>query len=114
MWEIEFYESDKDVPVECFLDSLDPKSRAKALWEIILLKKLGNKIREPYSKPIKNGIFELRIKSSSNIARIFYFFYYKEKIILTNGFIKKSNKTPKDEIEKAIQYKKDYERRNHE
>ena len=114
MWEIEFYESDKDVPVEKFLDSLDTKSRAKALWEIILLQKLGNKIREPYSKPIKNGIFELRIKSSSNIARIFYFFYYKEKIILTNGFIKKTNKTPKNEIEKAIQYKIDYERRNHE
>jgi phage-related protein len=53
---------------------------------------VGNNIREPYSKHIENGIFELRIKSSSDIARVFCFFFDKEKIILTNGFIKKAKK----------------------
>jgi phage-related protein len=78
------------------------------VWEILLLKNLGNKIRKPYSKHIDDGIFELRIKALSNIARVFSFFFDKEKIILTNGFVKKSQKTPKKEIEKARKYKTDY------
>ena len=50
---------------------------------------------------------ELRIRQSSNIARIL-FFYDGNKIVLTNGFIKKSNKTPRNEIIKAIKYRKYY------
>ncbi|MGL4867269.1 MAG: type II toxin-antitoxin system RelE/ParE family toxin [Cetobacterium sp.] len=46
------------------------------------------------------------------MSRIFYFFFTKEKIVLTNGFIKKTQKTPKKEIEKAKEYKFDYIRRN--
>ncbi|HPR97398.1 MAG TPA: type II toxin-antitoxin system RelE/ParE family toxin [Thermotogota bacterium] len=110
MWEVIFYEDENNKPVEDFLDSLNTKMKAKALWEIVLLKNLGNKIREPYSKHIEDGIFELRIKVSSDIARVFYFFFDHEKIILTNGFIKKSNKIPKKEIEKARKYKIAYER----
>lgn len=86
--------------------------RAKAVHKIQILKEIGNNLREPYSKPIQDGIFELRIKFSSNISRIFYFFYVDKKIILLSGFIKKTQKTPKLEIEKAIGYKIDYERRN--
>ena len=78
---------------------------SKAVNEIELLKNCGNNLREPYSKYISNGIFELRIKFSSDISRIFYFFYIGNKIILTNGFIKKTQKTPQAEIEKAIKYK---------
>lgn len=113
MWSIEFYEKENGKkPVQDFLDSLDVKMRAKAVHEIQILKEIGNNLREPYSKPIQDGIFELRIKFSSNISRIFYFFYVDKKIILLSGFIKKTQKTPKLEIEKAIGYKIDYERRN--
>ena len=112
MYEIIF--SDKEdgkVPVEEFLDSLSPKLLAKTLKDIDLLEKFGNNLREPFSKKLSDGIFELRTKQSSDITRIFYFFIFDKRIVLTNGFVKKSNKTPRSEIELAIKYKKDFERR---
>lgn len=61
-----------------------------------------------YSKYLRDGIFELRCQSGNNISRILYFFYCNNKIIMTNGFIKKTNKTPKKEIELAKLRKADY------
>ena len=58
-----------------------------------------------------DDIFELRIKFAKDISRIFYFFWSEKKIILTNGFVKKSQKTPKNELDKAKKYKEDYKRR---
>ena len=43
---------------------------------------------------------------------LFYFFYVDNKIIVTNGFIKKTQKTPQNELKKALKYKKDYERKH--
>lgn len=112
MHEIIFYDKeDGKVPVEEFLNSLSPKLLAKTLKNIDLLEKFGNNLREPFSKKLVDGIFELRTKQSSDITRILYFFVIDKKIVLTNGFVKKSNKTPKSEIELAIKYKKDFERR---
>lgn len=112
MYEIIFYDKeDGKVPVEEFLNSLSPKLLAKTLKNIDLLEKFGNNLREPFSKKLVDGIFELITKQSSDITRILYFFVIDKKIVLTNGFVKKSNKTPKFEIELAIKYKKDFERR---
>ena len=69
-------------------------------------------LRKPYSEYLEDGIFELRTKQSSNITRILYFFVIGNKAVLTNGFTKKSQKTPKKEIELAKKYRKDYERRH--
>ena len=55
----------------------------------------GNNIREPYSKFLGDGIYEVRVQQVNNIARVLYFFVVNKKIILTKGFIKKSQKTPK-------------------
>lgn len=87
--------------------------RVKALHGLSILEEFGNMLREPHSKPIGNGLFELRIKFASDISRIFYFFVVDNRIVLTNGFIKKSTKTPKAEIELAKKYKADYEKREH-
>ena len=57
---------------------------------------------------IYNEIFELRCKLGSNIARVLYFFYYEGKIIMTNGFVKKTQKTPKEEIQIAKDRRKDF------
>ncbi len=115
-WNVEFYQKENgDIPVEDFLLSLSPKLRAKAYSDILLLKRLGINIREPYSTAIKGeryrGLFELRVKFSSDISRIFYFLYDKDTFILLHGFLKKTDKTPERELEKALEYKLDYERR---
>ena len=69
--------------------------RAKVLGIMVILQEKGNLLREPYSKNLGDGIFEIRGKVGTDISRVLYFFYFKEKIIFTNGFIKKTNKTPK-------------------
>lgn len=111
--EVVFYEKENgEKPAEEFILSLDNKMQKKALGQLSILKEYGRALREPYSKHIKDGIFELRVQFASDISRIFYFFYVGDKIILTSGFIKKTQKTPQKEIEKALEYKKDFERRN--
>jgi len=79
--------------------------------DIDLLEEKGFELTEPFSKPMENGIYELRTCFGNNIVRVFYFFFYGNKIVLTNGYIKKTNKTPPGELKKAIKYKCDYERR---
>ena len=112
MFSLDFYRTeDGKAPVEDFLDSLNVKMRNKALDSLSILEEFGNKLREPYSKSMGDGLYELRIKFAGDIARVFYFFVIGNRIILTNGFIKKDRKTPKLEIEKARKYKADYERR---
>lgn len=113
MFSIDFYQlPNGEKPVEAFLDSLDPKMRAKALHSISILEEFGNTLREPNSKAMGGGLFELRIKFASDISRIFYFFVVDNKIILTNGFLKKTMKTPKAQLDLARKYKADYERRH--
>lgn len=112
MFEIVFYKKEDDTkPVAEFMNSLDVKMKRKTLQEIQLLKEFGKELREPYSKSLKDGLFELRVQQSNNISRIFYFFFDGQKIVMTNGLIKKTQKTPKSEIDKALKYKADYERR---
>lgn len=90
--------------------------RAKAFHDIELLQKYGPQLHGTYVKNIKGkrykGIYELRIKFSNDIARVFYFTYYNQEIILLNGFVKKTVKTPKIELDKAKRYMDDFVRRN--
>jgi len=107
-----FYEKENgDCPVEDFITSLDTKMRAKMIGLLELLEEKGNQLREPYSKPIDDGIFEIRCKVGNNITRILYFFYFEGNIILTNGFVKKTQKTPPGEIKLAKERRMDYKKR---
>ena len=100
------------LPVVDFLSSIkDDKLLAKIYRDIKLLEVSGNLLREPYSKALNNGLFELRTKQGTNISHIIYFFIVGNNIILTNGFIKKTQKTPISEIEKALEYRKDFLKR---
>lgn len=56
-----------------------------------------------------DGLYEIRVKQGSDIYRIFCFFDEGKLIVLANGFQKKSQKTPKSEIERALKIKKEYE-----
>lgn len=108
-FEIIFYDKpDGTEPVKEFLDSLDVKMLAKMLRTIQLLAVNGTDLREPYSKGLEDGIFELRAKVGSDISRVLYFFIVGRRVILTNGFIKKTNKTPPAEKEKAKRCRAEY------
>lgn len=108
-FEVIYYEKENgEKTVETFLDNSDIKMRTKILMLLSVLQEKGNALREPYSKPLGNDIFELRCKLGNDISRVLYFFYHKGKIIITNGFIKKTQKTPKNEIKLAQKYRKDY------
>ncbi len=112
LFEVEFYEkSDGTYPAEEFILSQDVKMKAKLFRLLELLELKGNELREPYSKPLSDGIFEIRAIQGNNISRVLYFFVVGKKIILTNGFVKKTQKTPESEIELAKKYRADYEHR---
>lgn len=109
---MDFYEKENgEQPAKEFMLSLDKKLRAKLADTIMILQDNGYELREPYSKHISEGIFELRAKQGSDITRVMYFFYVDRHIILTNGFIKKTQNTPQSEIEKAKRYRSDYLKR---
>ena len=108
-FEVIFYDkADGTEPAKDFLIGLDKKMRAKMVRTISMLENNGIELREPYSKPLKGGIFELRAKIGSDISRVLYFFFVGQKVVLTNGFIKKSQKTPLNEIERATKYRIEY------
>ena len=107
--EVDFYvRPDGTEPVREFLDSLTPKIRAKMFREIDLLVQNGQELRMPHSRPIGDGIFEIRARQGSDTSRVLYFFFLEHRAILTNGFVKKTQKTPKREIEIAKKYRQDY------
>ena len=105
----EFYDKpDGTEPARDFLDTLDAKMFAKMIRAIDVIKAAGTTVREPYSKHLDDGIFEVRAKVGTNISRVLYFFFTGKRFILTHGFIKKSQKTPPSEIEKAKRYRAEY------
>ena len=110
-WEVEYYIlPNGECPVEKFIDSISKNAQAKAVFIIDILRMKGNQLREPYSKKLHDfeKLFELRFRSAGNIYRIFYFPTSERKFILLHGFMKKSNETPQNEIERAIHYMNDY------
>ena len=92
-----------------FFETLKPEVQKKFNWT---LKLIGTIDRVPikYFKHLKNtsGIFEVRVEVGSDIYRVFSFFDEGKLIVLVNGFQKKSQKTPKGEIEQAEKLKKQY------
>jgi phage-related protein len=107
-YKVEFYRRrDGQAPLTKFIDELSYKMRAKLFKEIDLLKLCGPELGEPYSKYLKDGFYELRCQTEGNISRIFYFLLGEKRIILTNGFIKKTQNTPQNELNLAKKYKAD-------
>ncbi len=106
---VEYYElGDGSRPAEQFILSQDDKMKAKIFSVLTYLEAKGPELREPYSKSLGDGIFEVRAKQGSDITRVLYFFVVGQKIILTNGFVKKTQKTPRGEIDRAKHYRADY------
>ena len=110
MREIVFYRTDSErCPVEDFLDSLSGKQAQKVLWVLRLIQELDS-VPSQYLKKLVNtdDIWEVRVQVGNNIFRLLGFFDNDNLIVLTNGFVKKTQKTPSQEIELAEQRKRDY------
>ena len=108
-FEIEFYKTAKGKePIVEFLDSIDNKMAAKMVGLMEILEEKGTELRMPYSEHLEDGIFELRCKQGSNITRVLYFFFVGRKIVVTNGFVKKTQKTPSKEIKLAKERRDDW------
>ena len=92
-----------------FFETLDYETKQKFNWTLKLIATV-DRIPVKYFKHIEDstGLFEIRVESGSNIYRVFSFFDKGQLVILVNGFQKKSQKTPKKEIEKAEKLKKQY------
>jgi len=102
LYEIIYYEENYRSPVVDFILEKSPKEQAKILREIDLLEEFGLSLGMPYIRKIANfDLWELRIKHSSNIFRIL-FKDSGSKFVLLHGFQKKTNKTPKKEINIAL------------
>lgn len=99
-------------PIKDFLDALPGKAAQKVTWVLRLLEDL-DVIPVTYFKKLTgtDEIWECRIQFGSNAYRLFCFLVNGDVVVLTHGFMKKSQKTPKSEIERAESYRQDFLRR---
>ena len=115
MKEITFYRTeDGNCPIEDFLDTLTDKQARKVAWVLRAIRDV-DPIPAQYFKKLVNtdNIWEVRVGVGNNIFRFLGFFDGQNFIVLTNGFQKKTQKTPRSEIKLAEQRKKEYlNRRN--
>ena len=94
---------------EKFYDTQTVKVQKKIVWTLRILEDT-DRIPEIYLKHLKNssGLYEIRVQVGSNIFRIFCFFDIDNIVVIGHGFQKKSQKTPKQQIERAEQIRKEY------
>ena len=114
MFKVEFFAlTDGSMPaLETIRSITDLKLKAIVFRSLRLLETFGNQLGEPDTKHLRNGIYELRTKQGSNIFRNLFFYHRGKVIVVTNGFIKKTQKTPEAEIALAERRRSDYEKEN--
>jgi phage-related protein len=113
-WSAEYVELGNKKPFEEFVLSLTVKERAKIFETInyfLQLKKEKLPVKKSLSKHLEDGIFELRTSLQDKIARSLYFYQKGPRIVITHGFVKKTQKTPRREIERAKILREQYSKR---
>ncbi|MEI7589809.1 MAG: type II toxin-antitoxin system RelE/ParE family toxin [Deltaproteobacteria bacterium] len=108
-WKVIYYENIKGYSeVLGFINSLNDNEQAKVLSWITILGERGPNLPRPYSDLLEDGIHELRLKLTGKQVRVLYFFCYKEFIVLTSSFAKKTDKIPIKELLKAKNIREDF------
>ena len=92
---------------EAFMETLKEKEQEKIQYGLLLLK-TQVRLSKKFVKHIRDGVYELRTEYGNNIFRVFFIFDEGKIVVLFNGFQKKTQKTPPNEIEKAIKIKEAY------
>lgn len=96
-WTIDYYSEDVRLEIE----ALPVGIRASYARLTELLEEFGLELRMPHSRAMGSGLFELRPRGREGIARVFYCTKVGRKIIILHSFIKKTNETPKREMDIA-------------
>ena len=96
-----------------FFKSQNTSVQKKIVWTLELIEDI-DQVPETYLKHLTatDGLYEVRVSISSNVYRIFCFFSGEQLVVLMNAFQKKTRKTPKSEITKALKIKEEYEQEN--
>ena len=94
-----------------FFNNQKQKVKNKIIWTFRIIEN-HKQVPEDYLKHMEgtDGLYEIKVQYGGDIFRIFCFFEAEKLVVLANGFQKKTQKTPKSEIEKALKIKKEYER----
>ena len=112
MYEVFFYEDERcRCPADEFLDDLQPKLRGKVEKWVEKLEQEGPDLPRPFADLVSGKIRELRIRFGSDNCRLLYFFFGK-RVIITHGFMKKTEKVPVGEIERAERLMNEFLKRN--
>ena len=90
-----------------FFAALDTGTQDKVLYVLMLLR-TQDRLPTKFIKAIRDGLFEVRVEYNGNIYRIFFIFDGNKIVVLFNGFQKKTQKTPANEIKKALKLKDEY------
>ncbi len=102
-WTIEYYVDESGhVPVQVFLGSLDKETYARFLWSLEQVRVRNVRAREPLVRHLEGKIWEIREESNTNIYRVLYFFFSSRRIVLLHGFVKKTQKLPRRELDIAL------------
>ncbi len=108
-FDIEFYRKPNgDCPVADFFASLNHEMRFKMMRQIDNLEHYGNRLKGDSTKHLDDGIFEVRAQNKTDISRILFFYDKNRQIILTHGFIKKTQRLPSSELDAAKRYRAEY------
>ncbi len=105
-WEIEFYNNS----VEDDILAMPPKLQARMIKLLELIEKHGANLGSPHTEPMGDGLFEIRAKAKEGIGRALYCYMKGRKIMILSAFVKKTNKTPKAELQLALRRKAEVEK----
>lgn len=97
-WTITYFSRDVMKGIKSWPQGL----RAKYARTIDLIEEFGPQIGPPHTKSMGKGLFEIRVKAREGIGRAFFCYQLGNEIVILHSFIKKTQKTPKKELEIAL------------
>lgn len=95
-WTIDFYAGVEDAITE-----MPPKIQARMLKLLELMEEHGANLGAPHTTPMGDGLFEIRAKAKEGIGRAIYCYMKGEHVYILHAFVKKSQKTPKKDLDLA-------------
>lgn len=92
-----------DETVDAEIEALPNDQKAKFFWIVKLIQEHGlERVREPYVKHIESGLWEIRMKGRDGISRALYVVAKPKRVVVLKVFVKKTQKTPRKEIQQAL------------